>query len=362
MNRKKLLFTIILLLPALLLVVLTVNTILDIIAINRVDPQIVYQDLKDALPRRHPWSFDMPDSILGQNPSEKTVFVFGESSLILSDGGTFPEYLEKDHKGLRVVNFGVSAIDSLTVRQRVTEALSLSRPDVIILYYGHNDYNVAYHAYLLPKYFERFDLLLRLAYIFHVERNPVARFADYDFYTFARLYRPRLIRLFQKLGLIRIDQKAYEPVNQLILDQYIRNNEAILSMTSSMHIPVVVITPVGNLHVEPHGDLNTTSLHTRGINTADYAQSIALLKKARDAELLTYDLRAKSPLAQYIRDIRKPNVYVLDLETLLETRRFGFGNEDFVDYFHFNDRSHRLVADIIYDFMVRKKLVAREVR
>jgi hypothetical protein len=123
---------------------------------------------------------------------------------------------------------------------------------------------------------------------------------------------------------------------------------------------VVLMTPVGNLHAEPFGDITVVTRHYRaGMASTDYKQSIAELKKARDAELITYDLRAKSPLIGYIRKVNRPNVHVLDLEKRLEEMRFGFGNEDFVDYFHFNDRSHRLLADVIYDFLKKNGLLGR---
>src|SRR5262249_40946183 len=136
-----------------------------------------------------------------------------------------------------------------------------------------------------------------------------------------------------------------------------RNNEALLDLAASHRVPVVVITPVGNLRAEPYGDLDTTSaLYRKGMTTPDYDQAWAYLKQAQDTEIFTYDLRAKSPLVSYIRNLRRPGVYVLDLERVLKERRFGFGDAEFLDYFHFNDRSHRVVAGLIYDFLKQHRL------
>jgi hypothetical protein len=87
------------------------------------------------------------------------------------------------------------------------------------------------------------------------------------------------------------------------------------------------------------------------MQSAEYQRSLDFLRVARDSELFTYDIRAKSQLVEYIRKLNQQNVHVLDLEKYLEEKHFGFGAEDFVDYFHFNDRSHRMIAEGIYSFM-----------
>ena len=352
-------FYLILAIPALLLGGLLIVSLRDLYELHRIDPAAMLQDFRDAVPRRQPLSFPLPDELYERDPSRKTVFAFGASSLLLSDGDlAFPEYLERRAPSLRVVNFGVSGIDSLAVRQRVREALAVDRPDIIVLYFGHNDYNVHYHLYIIPKYLQKFDGLLRLPYLFYNAERPVAHFADGAFYSYARLHRPQLYQAFQNLGLFRLDPEAFAPINDLILKTFKENTEAILGMAASQKVPVVLITPVGNLHAEPYGDIRTTTAYYRkGMGSADYAESLSYLKQARDAEITTYDLRAKSPLIDYLRTVRRPNVYVLDLEKRLEEMRFGFGSEDFVDYFHFNDRSHRLIAGIIYDFLKEKRLV-----
>lgn len=331
----------------------------EIREIHGVDPAAVYRDLESALPRRHPHSFPLPEEILLRDDSKLTVYLFGASSLVLSDGAVFHDYLEEAHDDLQVVNFGISAIDSLTIRQRVAEAFTIARPDIMVLYYGHNDYNVVYHLYILPNYFSQFDCLLRLSYPFRDRSRPEALFADDEYDVFYRLNRPKLFSRFQRLGLVTIDHDAYLAVNNLILDYFKKHNEAILEMAATHGVPVVLITPVGNLRAEPHGDLSTTALYRKGMAATDYRESIEHLKMARDAELFTYDLRAKSALVRYIRELRHPNVHVLDLEKKLEEMRFGFGGEDFVDYFHFNDRTHRLIADVIYDFLKEKKLLKK---
>ena len=356
---KKSLFFLITAMPSLLLLGIVVLLGRDIYEIRLVTPSAIYHGLQSHLAHEDPENIPLPDAIFSAGDTDKTtVYAFGESSLVLSDGKTFPEYLQQRHADLRVVNFGVSGIDSFVVRQRVEEALSVAKPDVVVLYYGHNDYNNAYQEYIMPNFFQQFDLFLRISYRFHNKNRPPGVLLADNPYWFSRLIRPKFFQFFEQLGMLDIDIRDYEPINQMILDYYVRNNDAIIDMALSQNIPVVLITPVGNLHAEPFGDIHvTTALYKKGMASQDYDDSLKYLKSARDAEIFTYDMRAKSPLIDYIRNYERPGVYVLDLEKKLEQMRFGFGYGEFLDYFHFNDKSHSLLADIIYDFMASKNLV-----
>lgn len=361
MNRKTL-FILITAIPLLLLVVIASLTIRDLYSIRTIDHAQMSRDLRSHLDQRRPASFPLPEGAADSRGTKRTVFVFGSSDILLSDGLTFPAYLEQQHHGLRVVNFGVNGIDSFSVKQRVTEALSAARPDIIILFYGHNDYNTAYNEFILPHYFHKFHALMRLPYLFQDKHKNFSRFNQepFTYYWFYVLNRPKLLKAFEQLRLVDIHSDDYQPLNQLILDHFIRNNNDILDMAAAARVPVILMTPIANLHAEPVGDLEHTLAYFRkGLASTDYMQQIAYLKKAKDSEIFTFDLRAKSPLIEHIRTISRRGVHVLDLESRLEGMKFGFGNDDFVDYVHLNDRTHKLLADMLFDFMLQNKLVAK---
>lgn len=360
MNLKKILFYCIMLFPALFIAVVLIFLGRDLYEISKVDPAEIRLSLESHLANKKPLSFPFPEKALHLNPKKKTVFVFGESSVVISNGGTFSDFIELNHPELQVVNFGLSGVDSFTIRQRVGEALSFARPDIIILYYGHNDYNNAYQGFIMPRYFEKFNFVLSVLRRFHNFDEPTGVILHQDQYWFARLYRPILYKLFEKIGLINIKSSDYAPINELIAKHYEQNNEAIMDMAASKKAPVILITPVGNWHAEPYGDINTTTaLYQQGMATTDYRQSIHKLILAKDSETLTYDLRAKSLIVQYIRKYSQPGVYVLDLEERLEAMRFNFSYSDFLDYFHFNEKTHSIIARLIYDRMEQAGLVAQ---
>lgn len=358
---RRALFVLIMLTPAALLSIALVVVARDVYRFRTADPAAIYQGLRTHLAQKQPTDFPLPAGMLVRDPDRKTVYIFGESSLVLSDGRTFPQYLEEDHADLRVVNFGVSGVDSFSVRHRAASALAAARPDVIVLYYGHNDYNSAYQNYVLPTFFQQGDAFLKLRYFFYDPAVPTGPFAEGAYYWFARQRRPILFQMLQHLRLVNPDSRAFEPVNQLVLDTFIRNNNALLDLAASLNVPVVMITPVGNLHAEPYGDVDsTTRLYQQGLAATDYEQSWTYLKQAQDSEIFTFDLRAKSPLVNHIRNLRRPNVFVVDLETRLKAMRFGFGHDEFLDYFHFNDRAHRVVATIIYESLAENRLVGSQ--
>jgi hypothetical protein len=342
--------------PAVLLIVVLLFTARDIFDINTTNPQVIYQALR-KLPIKQ-ISFKIPERIYERKKGQTLIYIFGESSLIISNGKTFSYYLNEDRDNLHVVNLGICGVSSFSIRKRVVEALNIAKPDIIVLYFGHNDYNNIYQGFMMPRYYDKFQALLWFAHFLGIgTKNPSVRQYD-NYYWYSRLIRPKLFKLFERLKLIDVRQDEYEPINKYILDNYIANSSAIIDLASSKGIPVVFITPICNLRAEPFGDVETTTfLYDKGMSTRNYYESIEYLKKAKDKEMFTYDLRAKTPLVNYIRNLSHPNVYVLDLEKQLEDRKFEFGYSNFLDYLHFNDSTHHMVADTLYKFIKDKKLI-----
>lgn len=355
MSPKKAFFYAILASPAAALLTLVVLVAADLHAINSTDPRQVYQRLRSAYSKLK--SFPMPDDISARPPGTTVVHVFGGSSLVISDGATFPAYLglERDH--LHVVNLGINGLSSALVRQRVDDALAVARPDVMVFYMGHNDYNNVYHGLVIPEYFDQFEYLIWPSYLISAALRRLAGEERQDFHWFSRMTRPRIFKLFQRMGLVDLRQEDYAIVNDFALQNFVENTNAIIAKTTALGIPVVFVTPISNLRAEPFGDLETARLYELGMRSPDYRESLRYLKAARDRGFLTYDIRAKSPLVDHVRSLSYTNVHPFDLEGLLESRGVEFGYADFLDHFHFNDRTHRIVADAIYDFLEERRLI-----
>ena len=128
-----------------------------------------------------------------------------------------------------------------------------------------------------------------------------------------------------------------------------------IDILSSRGVRTILVTPIGNLRAEPFGNIfETTEEYNLGLKTAEYGSSLMHLLKARDAELFTFDVRAKSGLINGLKGTMKKDVNVLDLEEVLMSRKFSFDYSHFMDYFHFNDAGHKLVARCLHDMVINE--------
>ena len=372
MRIKSLLFHVVLFLPLTLLILLLADIVKGIYILNNIDYREIEEELTEYLSTKEPVSFPMPVESLSNEKEISRIFLFGASSVLITNGHTFADYLEnalsQNGKKVKIINFGVLGVDSFSIKKRIRDALKSSEtaPRAAILYLGHNDYNSPYHNIIFPHY-ESFGFFLRLAY-------PVFRSFDYlsrigshfldterpfislhDFYWFDRFYRPRVIKLLQACRLVRIESASYGKLNSMILNKFRKNVNEMIDILSSRGVRTIIVTPIGNLRAEPFGSIfETTDEYNLGLKTVEYDESLAHFLKARDAELFTFDVRAKSGLINWLKGTRQKNVNVLDLEGILMNRKFSFGYSHFMDYFHFNDAGHKLVARCLHDMVINE--------
>ena len=274
------------------------------------------------------------------------IFVYGGSSV-----SSFPTKLDSlfSEESVKVVNFGMGAIDSNHVKKRVLSLPEINiTPDLVVIYSGHNDYTNYYHMSGFNRHFEDF-------------------LGFSSFLTFTRLHHPvpgrdfrgPFFNLLQHFGLIDFDGNEFDIVNDMILDNFISNNEEIQSFLREKNIPMLYITTIGNLEARPYGDIDITEeYYKKGIHANDYEERIHYLRKAMDSELFTFDIRAHSDLNDYIRSLSDhSDIYVLDLEKRLMNEEFAFGHSEFSDYLHFRHSTDRKIAEILHDTIIRDEIL-----
>jgi len=345
---KRIIFWAILVSPAIVVAFFFAAFVSDVVKINRVSHEQISADFEAFLAARKGSAFPPPAAFHQMDEKDDNIFLFGGSSVVISDGRTMADYMEAGLNGasgrVRVINFGIPGIDSHSVRLRVEQSLRLGAhpPRAIVLYYGHNDYNVAYTSSLNTHWDNSFNTFLKISYYLSgrefnfPDQKFVFKTESYgDYFWYAIYTRPAFFNLVQKLRLYKVDNARYEGYNALILDQFKRNTAAILSMAGERRIPVVIVTPIGNLHARPYGSIDVSEKNYRlGMGAKDYRESVGYLMKARDGEIFTGDTRAKTRRA----------VFVFDLESDFIDREFPFDGTSFLDYFHLNDRAHRAVG------------------
>jgi lysophospholipase L1-like esterase len=281
--------------------------------------------------------------------------------VVLTDKLTFAQYLEqdlaKDNKELRIVNFGVSGIDSFSVKLRVEQALRYAtiKPKLLLFYYGHNDCHAAYKSVVngpRAPYGNLFNTFLRTSFYLSGgefdarEQEVVFGTKRYEFFWYGLYHRPRYFNLAQKLGLWTIDNAVYQDYNRRILESFKTHTSEIVALARENAIPALFITPIGNLHAKPYGRIDIVEdNYEKGLATADYRKRLEYLTVARDNEIFTGDLRAKSELLDHLRTVGDGSTtFLFDLERDFIAQGFPFDGTTFLDYFHFNDAGHQKLA------------------
>jgi len=322
---------------------------------------------------------DVGIKIFNYSSNSDLIFVYGASSVVAPRyDEVFAEYLEnelnKNNMQFEVINFGMDGVDSDIVKGRIKSSLKNKiKPQLIILYAGHNDYNNIYlrireETSILKKTF--FSKMI-IRYLENL------KFKNYDFSKEERLretrikpiytpyftnidwvIEPKLKKYSQKLKLIRFNNKYFTKYNELILEHYSKNIYDIIKLVKKNEIPLIIITPISNLEAEPFGIIRyTTDVYLQGLKEGNYSKKYGYLQKAKDNEIFSGHMRVKSQLNRFLREINESEIYVLDLENELIKRNFSFSYNDFYDYIHLKTEVHRLVSDILYRFIEKENLI-----
>ncbi len=386
-------FYIITLIPLCLLVLFTFGIVKNIFMVRTVDYARITCDLRDYLEsekaafsfkaagnrliigydykiRGGPYKPKELDFVFNDNPGDYLVYVYGSSPVIshlpfVSTDSLFPNILESKlnsghNRKIRVYNFGVSSFDSFDIKELVKCTVNYRKPDLIIYYEGHMDYTSAYatvirrHFYLLKGGFFR-KLIGLVSLNRYANWNKSADVGDWVLYS---SIEPGLINLMQRLNVIHINPASFSVYNRLILRYYEKNIVEIINFVKSKSIPVIFITPIANLEARPFGIYEITQKYfTLGMKEKDYVKRMEYLSMARDSEIFTGDLRAKSGLNEFLRNLNEEGAHILDLEKILACDKFEFNYDYFYDIGHIKPKLHKIIAGHIYDFIKIGKII-----
>ena len=377
---KSLFFWALLLLPLSVILLAAVEMAIRIVEINMLDTDRIIADFKEKMDSKQGEPFNIvhrkgePGYSAGPyqfmplvfEPGEKTIYVFGGSSLILPYfEKSFTSYLEwsmseSHHLPVRAFNFGILGYDSYSIKNRVLGAIGFHEPDLVVIYSGHNDFTNNFRNHLAKNLFviQNSVVLNKMVFLYYrAIYKPMYGKSEgnqeLDYFAFLnQSIEPSLMSFFLKIGLVDHPVRLLSEGYDIVIEGYRRNIQRIINETGKKNIPVVLITPIGNLEAKPHGfDDQAAEFHRRGMAETDYASRIGFLKKARDADAFSIDIRAKSTMLDLLRNWRAPNLYILDLENLLIEYGYSFGNDVFLDYVHFSVDSHRLYAAFLLWFL-----------
>jgi lysophospholipase L1-like esterase len=301
----------------------------------------------------------------------RLVVVLGGSSVVgyQAPGAAFPGVLQRlldaAHPGeYRVVNLGRLCKDSIYVRDCAARVLT-ARPDVLVVYAGHNDY--ANWGLRQPA---RKIFLEENAWIYEIEE---AASRTRLFSMLAGLVGDR------RAGLAAapppIADEDLERAEQIVLDEFTGNVTGIAALARQHGAALLVVTVVSNLHEYPYasGDWDRVPIphasagarqrrwheaFSRGIEAFRAGRHAAALEAFAGARDLSTDGRAHGRLNERIRALgRGPHrVRVVDFERRLHALGAAegigcnfFGGEGWCDQFHPNARTHALIARAVFE-------------
>ena len=350
----------VILVPALLLAQLLWVAI-DIMRLNAIDSEQLLRVFSDHVAQRDAEPLpSLGRTDMGSIESGATIWVLGASSIFFPRGETFVEQLagrlRARNPSLQVTNLGISGIESRALVEQFEASLSQSPrgPELLIIYAGHNDYNVLYHASLARS----FDLFEPLFHLLAPFTQPGLR---HGMTVYLRTRVPPLLEWLQRGRLLDFSHLDLTVVNQRIEARFRRNLERIIDRCEALETEVLLVTPVGNLLARPYGSrAATTAPYMWGLALPDSAARIALLQSAQESEFVTYDIRAKAGIAEAMRSLAGSRVSVVDLDSWLVVRGLRLHVRLFADYFHFTKWGHARVTECLWEALAaRPKLWSR---
>jgi len=316
---------------------------------------------------------------LRHEESDFVIYAYGSSPIVsvppvIGAGYKhFPELLESRLNSLagetkfKVYNFGMKWADSYGIGKIAEATIGRERPDLAIVYYeGGADYELAYRA---GRVKERYYLLKSglMKWLFcrrTFDRIPGwKQFTSYGDWFVIAYIEPVLINLAQKTGFIRIDRKAFDSYDMLVTEEFGKNMALLGDLMRDKGVPAVFVTALDNITARPFGIPEVTDkYYLSALKKEGYKARMVYFMKAAASEIFTGDIRAKPEAYEFLRNMphfKEGDLHLFDLRKELMGERFGFGYGYFYDYGHPKPETNNIIADRIYEFMLKEGMVSQ---
>lgn len=321
-----------------------------------------------------------------KNDSTFRVFVQGASTVVgfpFYRGGSFPRMLKHrlsltfPQKNIEVINTGITAVNSYTLND-LTDDIIAQKPDLIIIYAGHNEYygalgvgsSISYgsHPTLIRTY-----LNLKKFRFFQLLENSYYKIAS------SKIQKPSE----RKSTLMKVMAREQRiPFNSDVyfngLSQFENNLENVLKQYKKHNIPVVLSTIVSNeKDIQPfisdsipnkiqfykaieQGGSFASNLAYKNAKAA-YFLGRHYLEKNKDSakkylhlakELDYLRFRAPEDINNLIVKLsKKHNTYLVDMKSVFSSQSTHeiIGNELMTEHVHPNVKGQFIMADAFYN-------------
>ena len=233
----------------------TYNVFSTIPGEEKSDYLVINQDITKKYFRNNVVSSDNPQDIFLASKPDSTfrIFVQGASTVVgfpFYHGGSFPNMLRQrlsqtfPDKNIEVINTGITAVNTYTLLD-FTDEIIKQKPDVVIIYAGHNEYYGALgvgsssyfgsHPAMVRTYLAAKDLR-----VFQLLENTLAKLTGKN--KSPKVDDSTVMEKMVKHQRIPFDSKLYENG----INQFEDNLERILKKYAENNIPVILSTLVSN--------------------------------------------------------------------------------------------------------------------
>lgn len=331
--------------------------IVNLFHLNFVKPKKIIQQIKDI---DQPWpthAFDNVKEDIHFEPNKKIIYIFGGSSVVLSKTGSFPSNvfsgkLQSMMKNASISNLGKSGADSFYIRKKIDVAISIQKPDLIIIYSGHNDYNNIYRKIIRPNYSILKNTIMSLIIKTSIKfKNSPDWHLDFNF-------EPRAHRFLSDIGFFEPNPNVFREYDTAAEMHFKNNFFVIAKKCKENKIPLLLITPISNLEIPPISG-NEIKLQYNKALQLPYDERIAELIKVRDQDWLSPDARMRTGIKKFIMssEIKALGIESIDLEDLLIRDYVEFNFSDVYDYFHLTEKTHERIAKILFQRVKEKNIL-----
>ncbi len=261
-------------------------------------------------------------------------------------------------KFFEVINLGISAVNSNTIRDIIDDVLE-EKPDLIIIYAGHNEYYGA--DGVVNRGILNYNPAITSVY------NSLREFKIYQLISnFIKSVIPKENSQSKTLMAEMAGESLVEHNSDLFYDglnQFEENLEVILSECKNKGVEVFLCEIISNNMQEPlevsikkNGEAE--KLFLEGINNNNKEQKEKLLFQAKEKDAFRF--RAPTEINEII--INKSDEFgftfiPVESEFKEKSKQNISGFDLFVDHLHPNIDGHKLIADQIYNFIIKENLL-----
>ena len=300
------------------------------------------------------------------------VFVLGESTVQgypFVPNASFPSDLQRrlellyPSTNIEVVNCGISAIDSYTVRD-FAKAIIKESPDLVLIYTGHNEY---YGALGVASSFSGGKSRLLVNSFIWLQKFRTFQLINNTIEKIISIFKSGNGKNENNETLMEhVVGKSLIPLNSTLFNlgvkQFEGNMEDILSMLKEKNIPVILGTLTCNLKnqvpfvsAKENNFLSADYVFSQAQNklkSGNFLQAKKLFIEAKDLDELRF--RAPQKFNYIIKSLgKKFNYPVVDIDSIFNAKSPDgiAGNNLMVDHLHPNIEGYRLMAKSYFNGM-----------